>query len=336
MTTATEDAPAGARRTSVRESIVCGTDREHATAFYRGLYGADELRFGSADLPGATGFAFRYRSTGDGSVTLRTSSVAASSVGRFEPAREYVLAWTVGGAVTVDDDRDEAVSLRAGVPVMLPAQRPFHATATAGTVHLVHFDADFLEAVSVVGTEAAPAPLAFPVEVSQERLHPLQTVLREVARPLLDVTVTDGDRAVLDLRLAEAALDAFRPLADGSPSAPVGTVARAKAYMDAHFDRQLTATAVASAVGVSVRTLQESFQREDDSTPMTYLRDVRLEKARLGLQLADPHETSVAAVAQSCGFRHMGRFSGAYLATYGEYPGDTLRGRTRLVGLRRA
>ncbi len=65
---------------------------------------------------------------------------------------------------------------------------------------------------------------------------------------------------------------------------------------------------------------------------MAYLRDLRLEKARLGLQLADPRETSVAMVAHSCGFRHMGRFSGSYRDAYGEYPGDTLRGRRRLVG----
>ena len=327
---------AGGRGTSVRESIVSGTDPEHAVAFYRQVYDAPEYAFGQTgtrtDLQPR--FAFRYRATGDGHVSLRTSSVSRRRSGVLAPQRQYVLAWSLAEDGAVDDDRDDAVPLRTGVPVMLPARRPFHAWSGAGTMHLVHFDADFLEAVSVVGTDGSPTPLTFPVAVPPERLVALQAVLRAVARAMLDVTVVDGDRAVLDLRLAEAVLAAFRPVADDQDVVvPVGTLARAKAFVAAHFDRGLTATDIAAAAEVSVRTLQEAFQHQEGTTPMAYLRDLRLEKARLGLQLADARETSVAAVAQSCGFRHMGRFSAAYVAAYGEYPVDTLRGRARLVAV---
>ncbi len=335
MTAASDPDPASAgaaapvaapRRTAVRESVVSGTDPGDAAEYLRGAVGARELRFGGAGSdPG--GFAFRYRSTGDGVVSLRTASCSAASSGWFLPGRQYVVAWTAGSAVVVDDDEGAGVVLRPGVPVMLPAGRPFHASAEAGTVHLVHFDAAFLESVAVVDSTVPPAPLRFPVEVGPERVALLQTVLREVARPLLDVSVTDGDRAVLDLRLAEATLETFGPdPGDAATAVPAGTVGRAKAFIEAHFDRPLTATVIAAAADVSVRTLQESFQRHEGTTPMNHLRDLRLEKARLSLQLADPRETSVATVAQACGFRHMGRFSGAYVATYGEYPGDTLRG----------
>lgn len=318
------------RETAVRETVRSGTDPDEAVAFYRGVYDSPDF---AVALDG-TGFGFRYRATGDGRVSLRTSSVSARRAGLLAPQRQYLLAWSVEGNVTIDGDRDEPVGLHAGVPVMLPAGRSFRVAADPGTVHFVHFDADFLEAVAVVGVESAPMPLGFPVAVSPERLAPLQSVLREIARPMLDVDVVDGDRAVLDLRLAEAALDAFRPAPDELDlGVPVGTLARAKAFMYAHFDRSLAATDIAAAAEVSVRTLQEAFQRREGSTPMGYLRDLRLEKARLGLQLADARETSVAAVAQSCGFRHMGRFSGAYYATYGEYPGDTLRGRRRLIAV---
>ncbi|WP_439694331.1 helix-turn-helix domain-containing protein [Curtobacterium sp. SP.BCo] len=336
MSTATADGPLDdvpteeLRQTSVRETVRSGTDPDEAIAFYRDVYASPDLAF----VLDGRGFGFRYRATGDGRVSLRTSSVSVRRVGVLAPQRQYLLAWSVEGNVTIDEDLDEAVSLQPGVPVMLPAGRPFHVTAAPGTVHLVHFDADFLEAVAVVGSDAAPMPLAFPVTVSTERLAPLQAVLREIARPMLDVSVVHGDRAVLDLRLAEAALEAFRPVPEArGASVPVGTLARAKAFMYAHFDRSLAATDIAVAAEVSVRTLQEAFQRQEGSTPMGYLRDLRLEKARLGLQLADARETSVAAVAQSCGFRHMGRFSGAYFSTYGEYPGDTLRGRRRLIAV---
>jgi|GEM_PF-600469 len=336
------------RETAVREQVRSGTDPDEAVDFYRELYASDDFTVepeparaergttgtGTAATGTRTGFSFRYRDTGDGRVSLRTSSVSARRTGTFAPPRQYLLAWSPEGNVTVDDDRDDPVALHPGVPVMLPAGRPFRVVAGPGTVHSVRFDADFLEAVAVVGTDAAPVPLVLPVTVSPERLAPLQAVLRSVARPMLDVSVVDGDRAVLDLRLAEAVLDAFRPEPDDPDvGVPVGTLARAKAYMYANFDRSLAATDIAAAAEVSVRTLQEAFQRQEHSTPMAYLRDLRLEKARLGLQLADARETSVAAVAHSCGFRHMGRFSGAYFATYGEYPGDTLRGHRRLIAV---
>ena len=318
------------RRTHVGEVVRSGSDPAEALELYREVYDGRDMEF----APSTTPFGFRYRATGDGHVSLRTSSVSAHRRGFLAPDRQYVLAWSVEGGIVIDDDRKDAVTLRPGVPVVYPAGRPFHASAPPGTQHLVHFDADFLEAVAVVGTDAPPTPLVFPVAVGPDRLTPLLSVLREVAPTMLDPSVVDGDRAVLDLRLAEAAIEAFR-LADEAVarSGPAGTVERAKEFMYAHFARPLAATDIAAAADVSVRTLQEAFQKHEGSTPMAFLRDLRLEKARLGLQLADARETSVAAVAHSCGFRHMGRFSGAYYITYGEYPGDTLRGRRRLVAV---
>lgn len=329
------DAP-DARRTRVAEVIRSGTDPDEALEYFRRLGDGRDMSFG----PDTRDFGFRFRSTGDARVSLRTASVTASFSGVLRPERQYLLAWSVEGGLVLDGDRDDAVTLRAGVPVMFPSCRPFHVQSPPATLHMVHFDADFLEAVAVVGTDAAPVPLVFPVTVAPERLAPLQQVLREIAPSMLDVTVVDGDRAALDLRLATAALEAFRPVPDEAfrPAhdetairPPADTLGRAKAFMYTNFDRALSATEIAAAAECSVRTLQETFQRHEETSPMSFLRDLRLEKARLGLQLADPRETSVGAVAQSCGFRHMGRFSGAYLAAFGEYPGDTLRGRRRFT-----
>jgi AraC-like DNA-binding protein len=322
-------------RTSVGRFVESGADAAAALEFYRAVFGAHEFTFGQAirsDAPDR--FGFRYRSTGDGRVSLRTSTLSVPSWGVLAPNRQYVLAWSVEGNVTIDPDRQDAVALRPGIPVMLPADRPFRIATGPGTIHFVHFDADFVEAVAVVGADAAPMPLAFPVTVPSERLAPLRTVLNEVAGSMLDVEVTDGRRAELDLRLAEAMLRSFRPTPDGIlPAATMSPLERAKAFMHAHFDQTLLAADIAAAAEVSLRTLQEAFQHGEGSTPMTSLRDLRLEKVRLGLQLADARETSVASIAYSCGFRHMGRFSGAYHRAYGEYPGDTLRGPRRLIAV---
>lgn len=327
--TADSEGPVSVRRVAVHEAHRSGTEPEAARELLEQVYGARDVVI-DPDGP----FSFRYRSTGDDRVSLRTSSVTARRSGVLAPGRQYVLAWSVEGGVVIDPDREDGVTLRPGVPVMVPAGRPFATTAPPGTMHLVHFDADFLEAVAVVGTARVPVPLAFPASVPSTHLEPLQTTLREVAPAMLDTAVVDGDRAVLDLRLAEAVLAAFRPEPDGGqPDVPVDAIDRAKAHMYAHFSVPLTAADIAGAADVSVRTLQETFQREEGTTPTAFLRALRLGKARVALQLADVRETSVAAVAFSCGFRHMGRFSGSYAGRYGEHPGDTLRGQRRRIAV---
>ncbi len=336
MITATVDPPAEdrsteQRRTSVRQVVHSGTEPGGARILHEDVYDGHDLWCRpDGDAP----FSYRYRATGDGRVSLRTSSVSAHHGGVLDPGRQYLLAWSVEGGVVLDPDREDGVTLRPGVPVMCPAGRPFSVAAPPGTVHLVHFDADFLEAVAVVGGAAVPVPLAFPAAVPSARLAPLQRTLRELAGAMLDVDVVDGERAVLDLRLAEAVLEAFRPDPDGGvPDGSVATLERAKAYMYAHFARPLSTAEIAAGAESSVRTLQETFQRHEASTPTAFLRDLRLDKARIALQLADARETSVGAVASSCGFRHMGRFSGAYSARYGEHPGETLRGQRRMIAV---
>lgn len=327
-----DSTPGASRRTAVHEVVRSGTDPDEARDIAATVYGARDVVFGPDALDGA--FAFRYRSVGDGCVSLRTASSSAHVRGILVPGRQYVLAWSADGGVVVDPEREDGVTLRPSVPVMLPAGRPFRVSAPPGTVHLVHFDADFLEAVAVLGGAAPPVPLAFPVSVPSVRLAPLQRTLREVAGPMLDVSVADGARAALDLVVAEAVIDAFHPAPDGGlPDVPVAALDRAKAYMYAHFLRPLTAAEIAGAAEMSVRTLQETFQRQEATTPTDFLRDLRLAKARIALQLADARETTVAEVAHSCGFRHMGRFSGSYAALYGEHPGETLRGQRRTIAV---
>ncbi len=87
-------------------------------------------------------------------------------------------------------------------------------------------------------------------------LESLQTTLREVAPAMLDTAVVDGDRAVLDLRLAEAVLAAFRPEPDGGqPDVPVDASTARRRTCNAHFGVPLTAADIAGAADVSVRTL---------------------------------------------------------------------------------
>lgn len=92
-----------------------------------------------------------------------------------------------------------------------------------------------------------------------------------------------------------------------------------------------TLAELAQRAGCSTRSLQDGFQRHVGVSPMTYLRDVRLNRAHADLVAADPEFTSVAAIAGRWGCAHLGRFAAAYRARHGTTPSDTLRTHRRLA-----
>lgn len=81
------------------------------------------------------------------------------------------------------------------------------------------------------------------------------------------------------------------------------------------------------AAGVSPRALQLAFRRHLNTTPLAYLRRIRLELAHRDLSSAVPGaHTTVTAVALRWGFASKSRFAREYRAAYGQLPDSTLRG----------
>ncbi|MEV0877875.1 helix-turn-helix transcriptional regulator [Micromonospora echinofusca] len=131
--------------------------------------------------------------------------------------------------------------------------------------------------------------------------------------------------------LAATALAVFPNTAHAAALGAAGEVTpralrRAVAYVDDHADRPVTVEQVAAAAGVRPRALQLAFRRHHGTTPMRYVRQVRLERAHRDLQAADPTTgVTVTMIAQRWGFTHLGRFSTDYRAAYGCGPSRTLR-----------
>jgi AraC-like DNA-binding protein len=101
-------------------------------------------------------------------------------------------------------------------------------------------------------------------------------------------------------------------------------VRRAVEAMRSDPAHPFTPASLARLAGASTRTLHDGFRRHLDTTPMAYLRLVRLERAHADLRAAGPRGTTVAAVAHRWGFSHVSRFSQAYRRVYGRLPGATL------------
>jgi AraC-like DNA-binding protein len=109
-------------------------------------------------------------------------------------------------------------------------------------------------------------------------------------------------------------------------TAAPGTIRRVVDAIQAQPGKPFTVAGLAAIADISVRSLQQSFQRYIGMSPMTYLRQVRLARVHEDLRCGDPALHTVTGTAYRYGFTHMGRFAAEYRAQYGVSPHDTLRG----------
>ena len=109
------------------------------------------------------------------------------------------------------------------------------------------------------------------------------------------------------------------------PAAPIDAglrvVRSAEEYMASRLGDALRMGAVAAHVGVSIRTLQESFRHRRRYGPQEFLTQRRLETAHTMLRTAEG--MSVTSIALQCGFAHSSHFGAAYRRRYGETPSGT-------------
>jgi AraC-like DNA-binding protein len=103
-------------------------------------------------------------------------------------------------------------------------------------------------------------------------------------------------------------------------------VRKVEEYLQAHAHEPVCADQLAQLAGVSLRSLYAGFKDFCGVSPMQYLKDLRLERARSDL-LNLPDVANVASVALRWGFAHLGRFSVDYKERFGESPSESLRRR---------
>lgn len=105
-----------------------------------------------------------------------------------------------------------------------------------------------------------------------------------------------------------------------------GFVRRAEELMHAQLSAPLRLIDIAEAAGVPVRTLCDGFLHFRQTSPMQYLKQLRLERARQAI-LESPSDVRIASIALDCGFSHLGRFAISYRERFGELPSDSVRKR---------
>lgn len=214
-------------------------------------------------------------------------------------------------------------------PATVDRIRPFT------TVLVVRLERDAVEhhlqvalgrAVGVV--EVAPW-LDLTIRRGRTWLGLMQLMLDDIVEP--DGAAADPTTAA---RLAAGAIGGFLSAADHPHRKELirperyrwpRPVRRAIDAMQADPAFPFTVADLAHASGVGVRALQGAFHRTTGTSPMGYLRDLRLARAHDDLRRARPDTETVADVANRWGFSHLGRFAAAYRQQYGVAPSVTLR-----------
>jgi len=95
-------------------------------------------------------------------------------------------------------------------------------------------------------------------------------------------------------------------------------------FADQHVGEYLSVQQLATAAGVSERTLRDAFQHCFGLAPVQYLNRRTLHQVRRGLESADPSVATVTEIATEFGVWELGRFARDYCNLFGELPSETL------------
>jgi AraC-like DNA-binding protein len=111
---------------------------------------------------------------------------------------------------------------------------------------------------------------------------------------------------------------------DVKPQNPDRTLAKAESYILSHLGEHITLADLATVSDTSPSSLLRAFRVNRGTSPMKYIKQLRLESAQRALLAGTSGTVRVTDVAMDHGFFQFGRFSAEYRRVFGELPSETL------------
>lgn len=150
--------------------------------------------------------------------------------------------------------------------------------------------------------------------------------LRLVLRAQLSSARISSRRALMEAVHA-ALLDATRVPAPRAASIAAARVVKScqEIATSELYEQPVHVEDLCRRLNTSRRTLQGSFNRVTGTSPLIYLRNIRLNAVRRRLLSSPAGEVSVSQAAGESGFDHFGHFAGEYKTLFGELPSKTRR-----------
>ncbi|MEV0051550.1 AraC family transcriptional regulator [Saccharopolyspora shandongensis] len=107
----------------------------------------------------------------------------------------------------------------------------------------------------------------------------------------------------------------------GVPGMPHPRALRAAvAFVEANLSEPISLGQIAEAAGCSARTISSAFREKLGTSPMGYVRNLRLDRIRHDILSTGDR---IGEIAYRWGITHLGRFAGEYRSRFGELPSTT-------------
>ncbi|WP_245694344.1 AraC family transcriptional regulator [Streptomyces abyssalis] len=282
----------------------------------------------------ADDFTFRFCRTSAGGVSLDHLVHSNDTIADCDVIDGLMFVFLAGGSFSVTSGDQEA-TLSVGGTALYPPGVPIRLSWNRLRAEFLRVPADAAERAAA--DHGAGGGVRFlgtlPVSAQMDRFwrstvgfvsHQLEMPDSPLSSPLVRDEMVNllGAAAVRTFPNTTMTAD-YRP---GPGQASPAAVRRAADFVEAHADRPLTTADIAAAASTSPSALQAAFERQYGTTPLGYLRRVRLEHAHRELQATDPTGgATVAGIATRWGFPEAGAFAAHYHDVYGQQPGHTLR-----------
>lgn len=297
------------------------TDPEEAHQFLRAAYVDNAMRItGSRDS-----FRMRNRHHDLGAFAFSSLSHTMAVEHVAQPLGYLLLGRVQVGQFECESDGSALRPARQDVFLVAPPDRPYIARWETMRLQLVRID------MALVGEVAGadPASLRFTgtEPVSDAAGRHLGRTLNYVAETLLtDPTARTSELVVGETGrlLAASALEAFPHTGRGPArvrAASLPAVRRGVEFITTHAHTDIGVADIAAAARVTPSALSEGFRRHLSTTPLGYLRRVRLAGAREELrELGTSRGARVPDVAARWGFGDTANFRSRFRAAFGEDP----------------
>jgi AraC-like DNA-binding protein len=318
----------------VRRQQLHSRDPAEITSYLNRVYSAD-VRLQALGRRRGLRLGLEHSRTGSGSFALediRQDGDVEIYADATTPC--LVVLWTVEGRAESHVHGQDGLAAPGQMLIGSTTVAPVRVRTSDATMKSLVLDRTLLaKAAADLAPERPPNVSFTGVEPVSEGAGRALTAARRYVETVLaeDGLATPLVLAAAGRLLAATALSAFPNAvgsSDGSHDRSDGhpvLLRRAMGYMEEHAAEDLGIGDVASAVYVTPRALQYMFRRHLDSTPMAYLRRVRLDHVHRDLITGNRGATTVTATAARWGFAHTGRFAVLYRETYGQSPHVTLR-----------
>lgn len=316
-----------------RHAVFRTRDLEEARAHMCGALGEHGVSY----LPRQRHLDFRHRQARVSSIAVNSLEWGAGVMITAPLLPDfYLLQFTLAGACELWQGTNHSLLSAGSVAIVNPGggfrkswmpgtrqllvridkrlvEREFRAWTGADNSGGIEFDMPPIDDMAKVGSLARYVRMV---------CDDLKNEASNLSHPLVADRVASGLVSLLLTSMPHNKKSAIEATAN-RPIAPF-FVRRVEQFIAQHARDAITLADLTGIAGVSTRALQTSFRRFRNTTPMDYLRTIRLELARTELANAGRQSKSVATVATAVGFGHLGRFARDYHARFGELPSQTL------------